>query len=147
MDKGPNKYGQCEWQQPPNWRYWLVNQLGNQLCHFYNNHANKVYKNNFKNAIITIQKRITNYHSRRQGQRILLQTEMSKIHEIYINISPSFEAVYCYICGRRRVADARYRMINLVPVYAMLCVAKSTFYFIKFKCCRGLKVTGRLDSI
>ena len=29
---------------------------------------------------------------------------------------PSFEAVYCYICGRRRVAVARYRMICLVHV-------------------------------
>ena len=29
---------------------------------------------------------------------------------------PSFEAVNCYICGRRRVAVARYRMICLVLV-------------------------------
>ena len=29
-------------------------------------------------------------------------------------LSPPFEAVYCYICGRRRVAVARYRMIYLV---------------------------------
>ena len=28
-------------------------------------------------------------------------------------LSPSFEAVYCYICSRRRVAVARYRMICL----------------------------------
>ena len=27
---------------------------------------------------------------------------------------PYFEAVYCFICGRRRVAVARYRMICLV---------------------------------
>ena len=27
---------------------------------------------------------------------------------------PSFEAVYCFICSRRRVAVARYRMICLV---------------------------------
>ena len=27
---------------------------------------------------------------------------------------PYFEAVYCFICGRRRVAAARYRMICLV---------------------------------
>ena len=28
--------------------------------------------------------------------------------------SPSYEAVFCYICGRQRVAVARYRMICLV---------------------------------
>ena len=31
------------------------------------------------------------------------------------NPPPSFEAVYCFICGRRRVVVARYRMICLVP--------------------------------
>ena len=29
---------------------------------------------------------------------------------------PSFEVVYCYICGRRRMAIARYRMICLVLI-------------------------------
>ena len=34
-----------------------------------------------------------------------------------LNCSPtSFETVYCFICGRRRVAVARYRMICLVLV-------------------------------
>ena len=33
---------------------------------------------------------------------------------------PSFEAVYCFICGHRRVAVARYRMICLVLVYSHL---------------------------
>ena len=33
---------------------------------------------------------------------------------------PSFEAVYCYICGRRGVAVARYRMICLVLVNSIL---------------------------
>ena len=32
--------------------------------------------------------------------------------------SPSFEAVYYYMCSRRRVAVARYRMICLVHVLA-----------------------------
>ena len=32
-------------------------------------------------------------------------------------VSPSFETVYCYICGRRWVAVARYRMICLVLLY------------------------------
>ena len=30
---------------------------------------------------------------------------------------PSFDAVYCFICGRRRVAVARYQMIRLALVW------------------------------
>ena len=32
--------------------------------------------------------------------------------------TPFFEAVYCFICGRRRVAVARYRMICLVLLHS-----------------------------
>ena len=38
-----------------------------------------------------------------------------------LNCSPiSFEAVYCFICGRLRVAVARYRMICLVLLFQSL---------------------------
>ena len=47
---------------------------------------------------------------------------------------PSFEAVYCYICGRRKVAAARYRMICLVLV---LWLGFSEFYV-----CTGAFVLG-----
>ena len=36
------------------------------------------------------------------------------------SIPPSFEVVYCYICGRRRVAIAQYRMA--VAQYRMICL-------------------------
>ena len=38
---------------------------------------------------------------------------LSKLYDVPVGFvsSPSFEAVYCYICGRQRVAVARYRMI------------------------------------
>ena len=45
---------------------------------------------------------------------------LSKLYDIpvgFVNPPPSFEAVYCYICGRRRVAVARDRMIRLVLVH------------------------------
>ena len=47
----------------------------------------------------------------------LLHT-LSKLYDVLVGFvyPPSFEAVYCYICGRRRVAVARYRMICLVHV-------------------------------
>ena len=32
----------------------------------------------------------------------------------FVTPPPYFEAMYCFICGRRRVAVARYRMICLV---------------------------------
>ena len=44
---------------------------------------------------------------------------LSKLYDVPVGFvsPPSFEAVYCYICGRQRVAVARYRMICLVLVY------------------------------
>ena len=41
---------------------------------------------------------------------------------------PSFEAVYCYICGRRRVAVARYRKICLFLVEVSFHIVKSGLY-------------------
>ena len=43
---------------------------------------------------------------------------MSKLYDVPVLFlfPTSFEAVYCYICGRRRVAVARYWMICLVIV-------------------------------
>ena len=44
----------------------------------------------------------------------------SKLYEVLVGFitppPPPFEAVYCFICGRRRVAVARYRMICLILV-------------------------------
>ena len=40
---------------------------------------------------------------------------LSKLYDVPVGfVSPSFEAVNWYICGRSRVAVARYRMICLV---------------------------------
>ena len=40
---------------------------------------------------------------------------LSSLYDVPVGFeSPSFEALYCYICGRRRVAVARYRVICLV---------------------------------
>ena len=42
---------------------------------------------------------------------------LSKLYDVPVGfVSPSFEAVYmyCYICGRRRMDVARYRMIGFV---------------------------------
>ena len=41
---------------------------------------------------------------------------LSKLYDVSFDFvsSHSFEAVYCYICGRQRVAVARYRIICLV---------------------------------
>ena len=42
---------------------------------------------------------------------------LSKLYDVPVGFVPSsFEAVYCFICGRQRVAVARYRMICLVFV-------------------------------
>ena len=43
---------------------------------------------------------------------------LSKLYDVRVGFVPPpyFEAVYCFICGRRRVAVARYRMICLVIV-------------------------------
>ena len=45
----------------------------------------------------------------------------SKLYDVPVGfVSPSFDALYCYICGRRRVAVAPYRMIYLVLAYVVL---------------------------
>ena len=49
---------------------------------------------------------------RRVHRFILCQTYM--MFPLVLYPPPSFEAVYCYICGRGRVAVARYRFICLV---------------------------------
>ena len=43
---------------------------------------------------------------------------LSKLYDVPVGLIPhsSFGAMYCFICGRRRVAVARYRMICLVLV-------------------------------
>ena len=41
---------------------------------------------------------------------------LSKLYDVpvgFVTPPPYFEAVYCFICGRRRMAIARYRMICL----------------------------------
>ena len=45
---------------------------------------------------------------------------LSKLYDVpvgYVPPPPYFEAEYCLLCGRRRVAVARYRIICLVLVY------------------------------
>ena len=45
---------------------------------------------------------------------------LSKLYDVSVGfVFPSLEAVYCYICRRRRVAVARYRMIFLVLTYTI----------------------------
>ena len=43
---------------------------------------------------------------------------LSKLYDVPIGFvtSPSFEAVYCYICAHQRVAVARSEMSCLVPI-------------------------------
>ena len=44
---------------------------------------------------------------------------LSKLYDVpvgFVPPPPSFEAMYCFICGRRRVAVARYLVICLVPL-------------------------------
>ena len=43
---------------------------------------------------------------------------LSKLYDVPVGFvtPPYFEAVYCFICGRRRVALARYRTICLVHI-------------------------------
>ena len=42
---------------------------------------------------------------------------LSKLYDVPVGfVSPSFETMYCYICGRRRVVVALYRMICLVLI-------------------------------
>ena len=54
---------------------------------------------------------------------------LSKLYDIPVGfVSPSFEAVYCYIRSRRRVAVARYRMICLI-LEDKIAVTQS--YFVK----------------
>ena len=48
---------------------------------------------------------------------------LSKLYDVpvgFVTPSPYFEAEYCLFCGRRRVANARYRMICLVLVNSHL---------------------------
>ena len=42
---------------------------------------------------------------------------LSKLYDVPVGFyPPSFDAVFCYICGRRRVASARYLMICLALI-------------------------------
>ena len=59
----------------------------------------------------------------RNGRRVL-QT-LSKLYDVpvgFVTHPPSFVAVYCIICGRRRVAVARYRIICIVLVLRRQCI-------------------------
>ena len=52
---------------------------------------------------------------------------LSKLYDVPVgSVSPlpSNEAVYCFICGHRRVAIARYHMICLVLVINILFLSK-----------------------
>ena len=48
---------------------------------------------------------------------------LSKLHDVpvgFVTPPPSIETVYCFICGRRSVVVARYRMIYLVLINDMI---------------------------
>ena len=50
---------------------------------------------------------------------------LSKLYDVPVGfVHPSIKAVYCFICGRRKVAVARYRMICLVLVNGNSCYSK-----------------------
>ena len=55
-----------------------------------------------------------NYFPKRPSGALL--HTLSKLFDVPVGFvsRPSFEDVYCFICGRQRVAVARYRMICLV---------------------------------
>ena len=80
---------------------------------------------------------------------------LSKLYDVPVGfVSPLFWAVYCYICGRRRMAVARYRMICLVHAnfrfsgprmskVVLLCLCDicsvsdllNLYFTLKVKCC------------
>ena len=63
----------------------------------------------------------------RQGHRFLFCQNYMMFWLVLYPPSPYFEAVYCFICGRRRVAVARHRMICLV-------LSKDTDIIYRYKC-------------
>ena len=51
---------------------------------------------------------------------------LSKLYDVTVGfVSPSFGAVFCYICGRRRVVFAQYRMICHVLLRQIPVVRKA----------------------
>ena len=65
------------------------------------------------------------------------RTESDLFLFVFVALPPSFEAGYCYICGRRRVAVARYRMICLALLYqCRICMVADLCHFV-FSLFRG----------
>ena len=58
-----------------------------------------------------------------------------------IRLTPSFKAVYCYICGRWRVAVARYGMICLVHAIIALDMEGSEIKYLHTEEAAGKKLT------
>ena len=57
-----------------------------------------------------------NYLKRPTGAPLHTLSKLYDVHVGFVNPSPYFEAVYCFICCHRSVAVARYWMICLVFV-------------------------------
>ena len=71
-----------------------------------------------------------NYYPKRPSSAPL--HNLSKLYDVPVGFvttpPPYFEAVYCFICGRRRVAVARYRMISLVLIYIFNFFSKTAWW-------------------
>ena len=73
-------------------------------------------------------------NSMRAGTALVLLNTLSKLYDIPVGFvrTPLFEAVYCYICGRRRLVVARYWIICLVLercIFTTICKHASGFGF------------------
>ena len=53
---------------------------------------------------------------------------------LYLNTTPSIEAVHCFICDRRRVVVTRHGMICLVPVFAVEFIQNYSEFYIHLFC-------------
>ena len=66
---------------------------------------------------------------------------LSKLYDVPVCfVSPSYEAMYCYICSRRRVVVARYQMICLVLRSVWKCQAQIRRYSHVLPCADCQKV-------
>ena len=76
---------------------------------------------------------------------------LSKLYDVFVGFvsHSSFEAVYCFICGRRRVAVARYRMICLVlinstPKHRVTQMAFFVILSVQFSAFKGMQVNEKI---
>ena len=65
---------------------------------------------------LTYNTNLKHFRNVRRVHRFILCLNYMRFPVVLYFSPPSFESVLCYICGRRRVAVARYRMICLVLI-------------------------------